>query len=143
MNRIRVAINGFGRIGRTTARMILQNDAMQLVAVNDLSDAKTLAHLFKYDSIHGKYSGKVIAGDKMLEIEEHSVYLYASKDPSALPWKDLNIDVVIEATGVFRTKELAGKHIEAGAKKVILFCSRQKWRCERNSDWCQRKEFNR
>ncbi|MBL4625241.1 MAG: type I glyceraldehyde-3-phosphate dehydrogenase [Flavobacteriales bacterium] len=120
MGKVRVAINGFGRIGRTTARAILQNDALELVAVNDLTDVGTLAHLFKYDSIHGKFNGSIEVGEKLLQINDKPVYLYASKDPESLPWRDLKIDVVIESTGIFRTKESAYKHITAGAKKVIM-----------------------
>ncbi|MBL4651902.1 MAG: type I glyceraldehyde-3-phosphate dehydrogenase [Flavobacteriales bacterium] len=120
MSKIRIAINGFGRIGRTTARAILQNEALELVAINDLTDAKTLAHLFKYDSVHGKFKGSVEVGEKLLQINDKPVYLYASKDPESLPWGDLNVDVVIESTGIFRTKETASKHIIAGAKKVIM-----------------------
>ena len=120
MSRIRIAINGFGRIGRTTARAILKNDALELVAINDLTDAKTLAHLFKYDSVHGKFTGSIEIGEKLLQINDKPVYLYASKDPESLPWGDLKIDVVIESTGIFRTKEAASKHITAGAKKVIM-----------------------
>lgn len=116
----RIAINGFGRIGRITLRALLKKSDVEVVAINDLTDTKTLAHLFKYDSVHGKYQGTVTAGDKHIEIDGKTIYVYASKDPESLPWKDLKIDTVIESTGIFLTKEGAGKHITAGAKKVVL-----------------------
>ena len=120
MSKVRIAINGFGRIGRTTARAILQNDALELIAVNDLADVATLAHLFKYDSVHGKFKGNIEVGENLIRINEKPVYLYSSKNPEDLPWNDLKIDVVIESTGMFLTKEAASKHISAGAKKVII-----------------------
>ena len=120
MSKVRIAINGFGRIGRTAARAILQNDALELIAVNDLTDVATLAHLFKYDSVHGKFKGNIEVGENLMRINEKPVYLYSSKNPEDLPWNDLKIDVVIESTGIFRTKEAASKHISAGAKKVII-----------------------
>ncbi len=116
---IRLAINGFGRIGRLAGRILKDRD-IELVAVNDLTDAKTLAFLFKYDSVHGKYSGEVSYEGDYLIIDGKKIKVTAQKDPSKLNWKDLNIDVVLESTGLFRTRELAGKHIEAGAKKVII-----------------------
>ena len=120
MSKVRIAINGFGRIGRTAARAILQNDALELIAVNDLTDVATLAHLFKYDSVHGKFKGNIEVGENLMRINEKPVYLYSSKNPEDLPWNDLKIDVVIESTGMFLTKEAASKHISAGAKKVII-----------------------
>ena len=120
MSKVRIAINGFGRIGRTTARAILHNDALELIAVNDLAEGATLAHLFKYDSVHGKFKGNIEVGENLIRINEKPVYLYSSKNPEDLPWSDLKIDVVIESTGIFRTKEAASKHISAGAKKVII-----------------------
>ena len=120
MSKVRIAINGFGRIGRTAARAILQNDALELIAVNDLTDVATLAHLFKYDSVHGKFKGNIEVGENLIRINEKPVYLYSSKNPEDLPWNDLKIDVVIESTGMFLTKEAASKHISAGAKKVII-----------------------
>ncbi len=120
MGKIRVAINGFGRIGRVTSRLILQRDDMELVAVNDLADAHTMAHLFKYDSVHRTYPGQVKSTDSTIEIDDQLVYVYSEREPQKLPWKDLEIDVVIEATGIFRTKDMASRHIEAGAKKVII-----------------------
>lgn len=120
MSKIRIAINGFGRIGRVFCRAVQNSDQIELVAVNDLTDNKTLAHLFKYDSVHGQFSGEVSANDEGLIINGKAVKVFAEKDPSNLPWRELNIDIVIESTGIFRTKEKASKHIEAGAKKVII-----------------------
>lgn len=120
MTKIRVAINGFGRIGRVVTRIVSQRIDMELVAINDLTDAHTLAHLLKYDSVHRAFPGKVSSLDKAIVINDDVIKIYSEKDPSNLPWKELNIDVVIESTGIFRTKETAGKHIEAGAKKVIV-----------------------
>ncbi len=120
MTKIRVAINGFGRIGRATAKLMLQNDDIELVAINDLSDNQTLAHLFKYDSVHGKYAGEVGATDTSLTINGKPLRATAERNPELLPWKELGVDIVIESTGHFRTPELAGKHLRAGAKKVIL-----------------------
>ncbi len=118
--KIRVAINGFGRIGRVTSRFLLEDKQIQLVAVNDLTDEKTLAHLFKYDSVHGRYPGKVSAGNKTLEIDDQVIYCYSAKNPEELPWKDLQIDVVLECTGRFTTREEASRHIQAGARRVII-----------------------
>ncbi len=120
MGRIRVAINGFGRIGRLTARVLSGMDQVDLVAINDLSDAKTMAHLLKYDSLQGIFDKKVVAESKSIQVEDDLVYVYACKDPDQLPWKDLKIDVVVEATGVFRTLEKASLHLKAGARKVVL-----------------------
>ncbi len=120
MSKTRVAINGFGRIGRITARAILTNPELELVAINDIADANTMAHLFKYDSVQGKFDGTIEVDEKSLLINDNIVYLYASKNPEDLPWKDLKIDVVVESTGIFRTHETASKHLKAGAKKVIL-----------------------
>jgi glyceraldehyde 3-phosphate dehydrogenase len=117
---IKVAVNGFGRIGRMVLKAGLGDPEIEFVAVNDLTDNKTLAHLFKYDSVHGKFEGKVEATDKSLVINGKEIKALAEKEPEKLPWKDLDIDVVVESTGFFRTKELAEKHIKAGAKKVLL-----------------------
>ena len=100
MTKIRIAINGFGRIGRITARMLLQRNDVELVAVNDLADTRTLAHLFKYDSIHGVYKGEVSHDEESLHIDGHTVKAFAEKDPSALPWGKLGIDVVVESSVV-------------------------------------------
>ena len=120
MKKIRIAINGFGRIGRTTARIILQNPDMELVAVNDLTDSKTLAHLFKYDSIHRAYQGKVEAADGAVLIDDRTIQVFGEKDPSALPWKSLKVDVVLECSGKFLDAKSASMHLVAGAGKVIL-----------------------
>ena len=117
---IRVAINGFGRIGRSFTRAIQNHPNINLVAVNDLTDTKTLAHLLKYDSIHGAFKGEVNTQENNLVINGKVIKVCNEKDPQNLPWNDLNIDVVIESTGRFLTKELANGHIVAGAKKVIL-----------------------
>ncbi len=120
MKKIRVAINGFGRIGRVTFRIMLECDNIEVVAINDLTDSKTLAHLFKYDSVHGLIKADVQAADKALIVNKKKINVYAEKDPANLPWKDLDVDVVIESTGFFLDKASAGKHITAGAKKVII-----------------------
>ncbi|MFZ1693815.1 MAG: type I glyceraldehyde-3-phosphate dehydrogenase, partial [Flavobacteriales bacterium] len=117
---MKVAINGFGRIGRVTARLLLQRNDVELVAVNDLTDTRTLAHLFKYDSVHGVFAGEVGHDETHLILGSKKVKAFASKDPSALPWKELGIDIVIECTGHFLTKETASAHLKAGAKRVIL-----------------------
>lgn len=98
----------------------MQRDDMELVAINDLADPMTLAHLFKYDSVHRTFDGHVKGTSNSLEINDQIVYAYAERDPLNLPWKDLEIDIVIESTGIFRTKDLASKHITAGAKKVVI-----------------------
>lgn len=117
---MKVAINGFGRIGRVTARLLLQRNDVELVAVNDLTDTRTLAHLFKYDSVHGVFAGEVGHDETHLILGSKKVKAFASKDPSALPWKELGIDIVIECTGHFLTRETASAHLKAGAKRVIL-----------------------
>lgn len=122
---MRVAINGFGRIGRNVTREIFKrfnslNSSIELVAINDLADETTLAHLLKYDSVHGRFGGIVKTEPNTIIINEHAVKILNEKDPSNLPWDELNIDLVIESTGLFRTTQLAGKHLEAGAKRVIL-----------------------
>ncbi len=120
MGQIKVAINGFGRIGRLTLRASLDRSDMEIVAVNDLTDSKTLAHLLKYDSVHGKFPGTVEVDGDDLVINGKKVRVYAEKDPANLPWKEHGIDVVVEATGVFRSRDKINKHIEAGARKVVL-----------------------
>ena len=121
----KVAINGFGRIGRAVARIIVQREKdLELVAVNDLSDAKSLAHLFKYDTVMGKWGGTVEAGDGELVINGKSIKVLAEKNPAELPWKDMDVKIVVESTGIFRTKESPkggyGDHLKAGADKVVL-----------------------
>jgi glyceraldehyde 3-phosphate dehydrogenase len=118
---IRVGINGFGRIGRQVVRAAkLQGSDIDFVAINDLTDTKTLAHLFKYDSVHRTYKGDVRAGDGKITIDGDDVKVLAEKEPAKLPWKDLGVDIVLEATGRFTDASAARKHIEAGAKKVII-----------------------
>ena len=120
MNKIRVAINGFGRIGRVATRILLQNKNLELVAINDLADSATLAHLFKYDSIHGRFQGEVFSEGNAIVFNGQSVPIYGEKDPVNLPWKNLNVDIVLECTGRFTDKASATTHLLAGAKRVIL-----------------------
>jgi len=117
---IKAAINGFGRIGRLVFRIMEKNDAFEVVQINDLTDAKTLAHLLKYDSVHGKYDGKVEAKENSIVVNGREIKISSEKDPANLPWGELSVDVVVEATGVFRKRAQIEKHIEAGAKKVLL-----------------------
>jgi len=119
---IRVGINGFGRIGRQVLRASrLQEVAdIEFVAVNDLTDTKTLAHLFKYDSVHRTYPGEVCAEDGSISVDGHEIRVFAEKDPAALPWKDLGVDLVLESTGRFTNADAAKKHVDGGAKKVII-----------------------
>lgn len=116
----RIAINGFGRIGRLTLRNLLNDPNVEVVAINDLTDNATLAHLFKYDTAHGIFEGEVSNDDDNLYIHGKKIHASAVKDPLQLPWANLNIDIVLECTGRFLTKETAGWHLEAGAKKVVL-----------------------
>lgn len=118
--KIRVAINGFGRIGRVVSRILLQRADLELVAVNDLMDTPTMAHLFKYDSVHGVFPGTVRHEGGTLLIDGRTVRTYSEKDPATLPWGDLGIDVVIESTGLFLTREKASAHLRAGAGRVVL-----------------------
>jgi glyceraldehyde 3-phosphate dehydrogenase len=120
MKKIRIAINGFGRIGRMYMRLALQKTEIEIVAINDITDAKTLAHLFKYDSVHRIFNGTVSYGNDYIEINGKRIRITSSKDPAQLPWKELLIDAVIECTGHFLDMEGAKKHLHAGAKKVIL-----------------------
>jgi glyceraldehyde 3-phosphate dehydrogenase len=120
---IRIAINGFGRIGRCVTRAIFErdlDDKIELVHINDITDSKTLGHLLKYDSVHRIFSKEVISSEKKLNVDGKDIEVSAVRDPAELPWKEKNIDVVLECTGIFRTTETAGKHLEAGAKKVLL-----------------------
>jgi glyceraldehyde 3-phosphate dehydrogenase len=116
----KVAINGFGRIGRLTFRALLAKKDIEIVAINDLTDNHTLAHLLKYDSVHGKFDGTVDYDDNYLIINGKKINAYEERDPAKLPWKELGVDVVAECTGVFRKRELLEKHLQAGAKKVAL-----------------------
>jgi glyceraldehyde 3-phosphate dehydrogenase len=119
---IRVGINGFGRIGRQVVRAAKLDGVADLdfVAVNDLTDTKTLAHLFKYDSVHRTYRGDVTAGDGSISIDGDEIKVLAEKEPSKLPWKELGVDIVLESTGRFTDASAAKKHIDAGAKKVVI-----------------------
>jgi len=117
---MKIAINGFGRIGRAAAKIILDKPNLELVAVNDLGDLPTLAHLLKYDSCYGVYGKEVGYDENEIIINNHKVLFYSEKDPSKLPWAELGVDVVIESTGIFLTKEKAKAHLDAGAKKVVL-----------------------
>ncbi len=117
----KVAINGFGRIGRLTFRELLKKSDLEVVAINDLTDAKTLAHLFKYDTSQGRFNGEVSHdGDDKLIVNGKTYQLYAERDPLNLPWSKLGVDVVAECTGIFVDAEGAGKHLTAGARKVII-----------------------
>lgn len=122
MGTCKIAINGFGRIGRLTLRALLQmtDTNVEVVAINDLTDNATLAHLFKYDTAHGKFGGTVTSDDESITIDGNRMKAYADRNPSNLPWGELGVDIVLECTGFFRKKEDAAKHIEAGAKKVLI-----------------------
>ena len=117
---INVAINGFGRIGRLVLRAGIKDKQINWVAVNDITDSKTLAHLFKYDSVHGKYEGKVEHTDDSLIIDEKKIKFLSILEPEKLPWREMNIDVVVESTGKFTDREGAEQHLKAGAKKVLI-----------------------
>lgn len=121
---IQVGINGFGRIGRNVLRAALQHSQygkkFEIIAVNDLGNTEILAHLLKYDSIYGKFNGEVAAKPEGVAVNGHLIAFFSEVNPSNLPWRKLDVDVVIESTGVFRTREEASKHLEAGAKKVII-----------------------
>jgi len=120
MSKVRVAINGFGRIGRLSYRAMLGKSEIEVVAINDLTDTKTLAHLLKYDSVHGKFAGEVGYDSENLIVNGQKIRIYAERDPKNLPWGSLNVDVVLESTGRFVDEAGAGGHITAGAKKVII-----------------------
>lgn len=117
---VKVGINGFGRIGRLVFRESLKNDKVEVVAVNDLTDAEMLAHLLKYDSVHGKMNEEITVNGSNIVVGGKEISVMAERDPANLPWGDLGVDIVIEATGRFRDRESAQKHIDAGAKKVII-----------------------
>ncbi|MBO1223077.1 MAG: type I glyceraldehyde-3-phosphate dehydrogenase [Candidatus Scalindua sediminis] len=117
---IKVGINGFGRIGRNVYRVIAKRKNIDVLAINDLADAKTLAYLLKYDSVHGKFEGNIEAKDNSIVVNGKEIKLVKEKDPAKLPWKDLGVEVVIESTGIFTKRSDCEKHLEAGARKVIL-----------------------
>ncbi|MFA5479825.1 MAG: type I glyceraldehyde-3-phosphate dehydrogenase [Candidatus Muiribacteriota bacterium] len=117
---VKVAINGFGRIGRLFFRASFSEPGIEVVAINDLTDPKTLAHLLKYDSVHGKFDKNISYTDNSIIVEGKTIKIFAEKDPSKLPWKELGVEYVAECTGIFRSKTDGEKHIQAGAKKVII-----------------------
>ena len=117
---IKVGINGFGRIGRNVFRVMSQRNEIEIVAINDLADSKALAHLLRYDTVHGRFAGKVEAKDDALVVDGKNIKLIAERDPTKLPWGALDVDVVIESTGIFTSRDACAKHLEAGAKKVLL-----------------------
>jgi glyceraldehyde 3-phosphate dehydrogenase len=117
---VKVGINGFGRIGRLVLRAAHGREGLDVVAVNDITDSGTLAHLFKYDSVHGIFPGQVEARDDSILVDGKSLKVLAERDPANLPWKSLGVEVVVEATGIFRDRDGASKHLEAGAKKVLI-----------------------
>jgi glyceraldehyde 3-phosphate dehydrogenase len=117
---MKVAINGFGRIGRHAFKFLLQKPGVEVVAINDLTDNATLAHLLKYDSVHGKFNGTVSSDENHLIINGKAIRCLAERDPKALPWGEMGVDVVLESTGIFTSEEKAGMHLTAGAKKVVI-----------------------
>ncbi len=116
----KIAINGFGRIGRLTFRNLLKKEGVQVVAINDLTDNRTLAHLLKYDTMHGKFDGEVHADDDYLYVNGQKIICSAVRNPEELPWKELGVDVVLECTGIFRSREKASMHLTAGARRVVI-----------------------
>jgi glyceraldehyde 3-phosphate dehydrogenase len=117
----RIGINGFGRIGRQTLKAILERHPdLEVVAINDLQPVATSAHLFKYDSTYGKFEGEVSAGEASITVDGHEVRAFSEKDPAALPWKDMGVDIVVESTGIFTDATKARAHIDGGARKVII-----------------------
>lgn len=120
MSKKRIAINGFGRIGRLTFRNLMKKDNVEVVAINDLTDNHTLAHLLKYDTMHGRFDGTVSADDEYLFVNGQKILGTSIKNPAECPWKDLQVDVVLECTGIFLDREKAGLHLQAGARRVIL-----------------------
>jgi len=117
---VKVGINGFGRIGRLVFREMMNRENFEVLGINDLTDAKTLAHLLKYDSVHKKFQGTVEVKENSIVVNGKEIRIFAEKDPANLPWKELGVEYVVEATGVFRKNEQLAKHLEAGAKKVVL-----------------------
>lgn len=116
----KIAINGFGRIGRITMRSLLQKEGIEVVAINDLTDNATLAHLFKYDSVQGIFPGEVSSDENFLYIDGHKIDALSERDPSKLPWKEMGVDIVLECTGIFRDRDKAQMHIDAGCDRVLL-----------------------
>lgn len=120
MAKTKVGINGFGRIGRNVFRAMMNHLALEIVAVNDLTDAKTLAHLLKYDSVHGKLDATVVPTENGIRVNDHEIRVLAERDPAKLPWGDLGVEIVIESTGRFTKRDAAAQHLLGGAKKVII-----------------------
>jgi glyceraldehyde 3-phosphate dehydrogenase len=120
MSKIKVAINGFGRIGRLTFRALLEKENVEVVAINDLTNTKTLAHLLKYDSVHGRFGGTVEATETGIVVNGKEIQITAEREPKNLPWGKLGVDVVLESTGRFTDDQSAGAHLEAGARKVVI-----------------------
>src|SRR3989344_5462590 len=120
MSKVKIAINGFGRIGRNFFRQAFENDSLEIVAINDLGDLDNLAYLLKFDSVYGRFNKNVEISDGKLIVDGHDIQITHEKEPAKLPWKDLNIDVVIESTGVFESHEKATPHLDAGAKRVVI-----------------------
>lgn len=120
MAKIKVAINGFGRIGRLTFRALLEKDNVEVVGINDLTDNNTLAHLLKYDSVHGKFNGTVSSDEESITVNGQRIEVFAEREPKNLPWGKLGVDVVLESTGRFVDEKGAGGHLEAGARKVVI-----------------------
>ncbi|MBE17810.1 MAG: type I glyceraldehyde-3-phosphate dehydrogenase, partial [Nitrospinae bacterium] len=117
---IRVGINGFGRIGRNLLRAAINDKNIEIVAVNDLTDPKTLSHLLRFDSIHGRFDGTVESDEDSIIVNGKKIKVLSTRNPADLPWEDLGVEIAVESTGIFTKREDAGKHIEAGAKKVII-----------------------
>ena len=117
---IQVGINGFGRIGRNLLRAAINDKNIQIVAVNDLTDPKTLSHLLRYDSIHGRFDGTVESDEDSIIVNGQKIKVLSTRNPADLPWGDLGVEIAVESTGIFTKREDAGKHIEAGAKKVYM-----------------------
>ncbi len=120
MGNLKIAINGFGRIGRLSFRALQEKEGVEVVAINDLTDTTTLAHLLKHDSAHGAFNAEVSHDENNIIVDGHSIKILKEKNPAQLPWRELEVDVVLESTGLFKDKEKAGLHLEAGAKKVII-----------------------
>ena len=117
---VKVAINGFGRIGRNVLRASRSNSDFEIVAINDLTSPETLAHLLKYDSVHGIFGAEISSSSDTIQVDGQVIKIYSERDPAALPWKELGVDIVIESTGLFTNGKDAGKHLAAGGKKVII-----------------------
>ncbi|WDP88671.1 MAG: type I glyceraldehyde-3-phosphate dehydrogenase [Desulfobacter sp.] len=117
---INIGINGFGRIGRMVFRAALETEGLEVKAINDLTDTRTIAHLLEYDSVHGRLNREVSAGDGSITVDGKTITVSALKDPAQIAWADADVDIVLECTGLFRTREAASKHLEGGAKKVII-----------------------